>query len=212
MPIAYIDVSMYSDTIVKGYCNHVDCWYTDEAAGQIPGPCVGKTTFNLRLPWPKLGWVIQIGRPTKIERNSKRPKYIWVEEWRHMTRKGQNQAIARWESLKPRIDHARDERGLRPIQKNNQEFWEAIKQATEQHRPHVAPGMPLMEVKPEVNLAANVQQFSVFQGGADELNKNTGELKRRIAFLEAQVPPGKVGEAHSEVPQRPHEENIDFPA
>ena len=40
--------------------------------------------------------------------------------------------------------------------------------------------MPLMEVKPEVNLAAKVQQFSAFQGCVDELAKNTDELKRRI--------------------------------
>ena len=128
-----------------------------------------------------------------------------------MTRKGQSQEIARWESLKPRINQAREERGLRPIQKNNKEFWEAIAQAKNKHRPPIAPGMPLMEVKTEVNLSAKVQQFSAFQNCVDELVKNTVELKKRIALLEAPVPPEKVGKAHSEVPHRPHEENMPFP-
>ena len=87
-PLEYIDVFRYSDSNVTGYCHHVDCWYTDEVAGQIPGPWIGKTTFNLRLPSPKPGCVIQNGRPTKIELNSNRPEYMWVEEWRHMARKG----------------------------------------------------------------------------------------------------------------------------
>ena len=71
--------------------------------------------------------------------------------------------------------------------------------------------MPLLEVKTEVNLSANVQQFSAFQSCVDELIKNTVELNKRIAFLEAQVPPEKVGEAHSGVPHMPHEEKIAFP-
>ena len=162
VPLDYIDVFRYTDANVKGYNHHVDCWFTDPPEEQIPGPWVGKTTFHLRLPPPKPGWSIQNGRPTKIEANSKRPEYIWVEEWRHMTRKGQRQEMARWETLKPRIQQAREERGLRPIQKNNKDFWEAIAQAKNKHRPPTAPGMPLMEVEPEVSLSAKVQQFSAF--------------------------------------------------
>ena len=98
-----------------------------------------------------------------------------------------------------------------PEKKRNKDFWEAIAQAKNKHRPPIAPGMPLMEVKTEVNLSAKVQQFSAFQSCVDELIKNTAELKKRIALLEAQVPPEKVGEAHSKVPRRPHEEKIAFP-
>ena len=91
-----------------------------------------------------------------------------------MTRKGQKQEMERWDTLKPRIDHARDERGLRPIQKNNKDLWESVTQAREQHRPPAAPGMPLMEVKTEVNLAARVHQFSALQGCVYELLKTQG--------------------------------------
>ena len=59
VPLDYIDVFRYSDTNVKGYYHHVDCWFTDDVAGQIPGSWIGKTTFHLRLPSPKPGWAIQ---------------------------------------------------------------------------------------------------------------------------------------------------------
>ena len=101
--------------------------------------------------------------------------------------------------------------GLRPTHKNNKDFWDTVKKAKEEHRPPAAPAMPLMKVEAAVSLSANVQQFSAFQSCVDELIKNTAELKKRIAFLEAQVPPEKVGEAHSGVPRRPREEKIAFP-
>ena len=51
--------------------------------------------------------------------------------------------------------------------------------------------MPLMEVEPEISLSAKVHQFPAFQSCVDELVKNTVELKKKIALLEAQVPPEK---------------------
>ena len=67
-----------------------------------------------------------------------------------------------------------------------------------------------MEVKTEVNLSAKVQQFSAFQSCVDELVKNTVELKKRIALLQAQLPPEKVGRAQGDAPHRPHEDKIAF--
>ena len=38
-------------------------------------------------------------------------------------RKKQQSAIAHWEDLKPRVEQARKDRDLDPIQKSDQEFW-----------------------------------------------------------------------------------------
>ena len=59
--------------------------------------------------------------------------------------KKQQSAIAHWEDLKPRVEQARRDRDLDPIQKSDQEFWNIRKRAIEQYRPPSAPGMPVQE-------------------------------------------------------------------
>ena len=76
VPIAYIDVLRFTKTNVKGHDTLVDCWVSDSE--QIPGPWVGNTSFNLRLHDPKPGWVMQNGRPTRVEASSKIPEHILV--------------------------------------------------------------------------------------------------------------------------------------
>ena len=61
VPIEYVDVLRFTKTNVKGHETLVDCWVCDSE--QIKGPWVGKTSFNLRLPSPKHGWVIQKRSP-----------------------------------------------------------------------------------------------------------------------------------------------------
>ena len=87
IPLEYLDVIRFTETNVKGSSQVVDCWVTDPRADQVKGPWVGKTSFNIRLPPPKKGWVIQNGRPTKVEENTSRPEYIWVEEWRNLSKR-----------------------------------------------------------------------------------------------------------------------------
>ena len=103
VPIAYIDVLRFTKTNVKGHGNVVDCWMRD--SDQIPGPWMGRTSFNLRVPNPKPGWVIQNGRPTKVEANSKRPEHIWSEEWKIMTRKQRQYALQKWKVLQTFKQH-----------------------------------------------------------------------------------------------------------
>ena len=61
VPIEYIDVLRYTKTNATGHNNLVDCWVSDTE--QIPGHRVGTTSFNLRLPAPKPGWVMQMDAP-----------------------------------------------------------------------------------------------------------------------------------------------------
>ena len=204
VPLDYVDVLRYTDSNVKGHHNHVDCWWTDPEGDQgtsecIPGPLIGKTTFHLRLPAPKPGWSIQNGRPTKIEANSKRPEFVWVEEWRNMTKKGQREAMERWDILRPKVQEAREERDLKPIQKFDQQFWETLKEAKAKFRPPASPGMPLMEKEEAaINVAAQVQQFSAFQDCVQEFEK-------KIAVLESMLPE-RASQIHKPAPKRAHEE------
>ena len=69
------------------------------------------------MPISKKGWAIQNGRPTKVEENTTRPESIWVEAWRNLSKKKQQDAIAHWENLKPRVEDATRKRDLVPIQK-----------------------------------------------------------------------------------------------
>ena len=73
IPHDYIDVLRFTDTDVKGQSALVDCWVTDPTSNQIRGPRVGKTTFNVRMIIPKKGWVMQNGRPTKLEETQQGP-------------------------------------------------------------------------------------------------------------------------------------------
>ena len=125
VPIEYIDVLRFTKTNVKGHESVVDCWKTD--SDQVPGPWIGKTSFNIRVPNPKPGWVIQNGRPTKVEANSKRPEHIWSEEWKILTRKQRKEALQKWEVLQPKVESSRKERDLAPISKDDKTFWETLK-------------------------------------------------------------------------------------
>ena len=154
---------------------------------------------------PKKGWVIQNGRPTKVEENTSGSEYIWVEEWRNLSKKKQQSAIAHWEDLKPRVEQARRDRDLDPIQKSDQEFWNIRKRAIEQYRPPSAPGMPVQErPKPHQDLSLQIQQFSAYQ---DCLQK----MQDRIKLLESQLPE-TAGEGSKGCPvvhsKKPHEERI----
>ena len=182
IPIEYLDVIRFTDTNVKGFSQLVDCWVTDPRADQVQGPWIGKTSFNIRMPQPKKGWVIQNGRPTKVEENTTRPEYIWVEVWRNLSKKKQQDAIAHWENLKPRVEQARKDRDLDPIQKSDQEFWSILKKAIKEYRPPSAPGMPVQEQpEPHQDISLQIQQFSAYQ---DCLRK----MQDRIKHLESQLP------------------------
>ena len=43
--------------------------------------------------------------------------------------KKQQDAIAQWENLKPRVDKAREDRDLDPIRNFDQKFWSTLKKA-----------------------------------------------------------------------------------
>ena len=74
------------------------------------------------MPIPKKGWVIQNGCPTKVDDNTARPEFIWVEARRNMSKKKQQDAMEHWAVLKPRVVEAKKERDLDPTQKSNQQF------------------------------------------------------------------------------------------
>ena len=119
--------------------------------------------------------------------------------------KKQQSAIAHWEDLKPRVEQARKDRGLDPIQKSDQEFWNIRKRAIEQYRPPSAPGMPVQErPEPHQDLSLQIQQFSAYQ---DCLQK----MQDRIKLLESQLPEAN-GEDSTGCPvmqsKKPHEERI----
>ena len=120
----------------------MDCWVSD--SDQVPGPWIGKTSFNLRLPNPKPGWVMQNGRPTRVEANSKRPEHIWCEVWELLTRK-QREETRKWDLLTPVVEECRQERNLPPFQKHDKVFWETLEKAKELHKAPSAPAMPLIE-------------------------------------------------------------------
>ena len=54
----------------------------------------------------------------------------------------QQSAITHWEDLKPRVEQARKDRDLDPIQKSDQAIWNIRTRAIERYRPPSAPGMP----------------------------------------------------------------------
>ena len=97
IPLDDLDVLRSTDTNVKGYSQLVDCWVTGPRADQVKGPWIGEPSFNIRMPIPKKGWVIQNGRPTNVEEHTTRPEYLWVETWRNLSKKKQQAAIAHWE-------------------------------------------------------------------------------------------------------------------
>ena len=51
-------------------------------------------------------------------------------------------------NLKPRVEQARKDRDLDPIQKSDQEFWNIRDKAIKEYRPPSAPGM-LVQGQPE---------------------------------------------------------------
>ena len=116
-----------------------------------------------------------------------------------MTKKGQREAMEWWGILQPRIQRAREERDLRPIQKFDQQFWETLKEAKDKFRPPASPGMPLIQKEEaEVNVAAQVQQFSAFQDCVQELEKKIARLESMLPEKDSQVPIPRAKREHEE--------------
>ena len=108
-------------------------------------------------------------------------------------------------NLKPRVEQARKDRDLDPIQKSDQEFWSIRDKAIKEYRPPSAPGMPVQEQpEPHQDISLQIQQFSAYQ---DCLQK----MQDRIKLLESQLPE-TAGEGSKGCPamrpSKPHEERI----
>ena len=194
VPLDYIDVLRFTKTNVKGHDTLVDCWVS--GSDQAPGPWIGKTSFNLRLPIPKPGWVMQNGRPTRIEANSKRPENIWCGVWELLTRKQREEEKRKWDLLKPIVEECRQERNLPPVQKHDNVFWETLKKAKELHKAPSAPAMPLIEQCESEDLSLQVRHFGPYQDVVEL-------LEARIKELEATLP-----EKGSVAAQRPRSASI----
>ena len=87
-----------------------DFWVTAEK--ELPDSWTGKTIFELLRPLPPVGYSYIEGRLTKTQETT-RPRNIWPEMWRSMSKKMKQQAISAWEVENKRREQAREIWGVK---------------------------------------------------------------------------------------------------
>ena len=148
IPIKYIDVWRHTETDLEHEHERSlhDVWVGDESdKGRLSGQWVGAKL--LEKP-PKPGYMWASGRHTRIERDSLRPVYLWVEDWARISKNKtvKQQILHEWiTSLKPRMLLARKNRGIvgHVSADDLDDYNEKLKAAQDKYAVNAAPSMYL---------------------------------------------------------------------
>ena len=94
-----------------------DVWVNDKSDNaKLSELWVGEVRFHLLELPPPSGHMWSCGRPTKIEKDTPRPDYMWVEDWRKISKNKKLAAeiVDEWKNvLKPRVLQARQTRNIK---------------------------------------------------------------------------------------------------
>ena len=117
-----------------------DDWNVD-GSRDLSDPWTGFTQFTLLEQKLPDGYMWSGGRLTKKQLTS-RPKYLWPELWTKLGRNAQLKERQKWSHEQPKLDNARELRGIYIIVFEDKEFKETIRNARKKVETSVAPAVP----------------------------------------------------------------------
>ena len=151
IPLDFLDTHRYTRTSLDGDSSRIENhWLPDDASCQqdLLEPWTGSTFFQIRPPEPKFGYQYVQGRLTKIQK-TERPPTVLPEQWTYMSKKDKALAIKAWKDLHPRIEAAREKRGISEYMPADQlpEYNRVISDAIKSLRPteDIAPAMAVIQ-------------------------------------------------------------------
>ena len=142
IPLKYIGVSRNTHTNLDVMQERSidDYWNTDGSRG-LSDSWTGFTQFtSLEEKLPD-GYKWSGERLTRKQLTS-RPDHLWPELWIKMERNAKLKERLKWSHEKPKLDNARQLRGIYFIDPEDKEFKETIKNVREKLETSVAPAMP----------------------------------------------------------------------
>ena len=129
IPMKYIDVTRTTCSSLDVSLEKIfqDYWNVD-GEKELSDVWTGFTRFILMNERPLDGFSWSAERPTRKQSTS-RPDNVWPDMWKHMSDASKKEAKRRWAIEKPKLDNARQLRGIFFIEPNDEEFKLTMKAA-----------------------------------------------------------------------------------
>ena len=126
VPLEYFDVARSTNTNldVMQEKRIDDYWNVDENRG-LSDPWTGFTKFTVLKEKLSKGYVWSGERLTKIQTTT-RPDHVWQEVWTKIGKSAEKREKQEWANEKPKLDNARQMRGIYFIDLEDEEFKETI--------------------------------------------------------------------------------------
>ena len=142
IPLKYIDVTRTTKTSLDVLLekNVEDYWNVD-GERELSDAWTGFTRFVLLSERPPDGYTWSGVRLTRKQTTS-RPDDVWPDMWKHMSDAAKKKAKQKWAIEKPKLDNARQLRGIFFIEPDDEEFKLTIKNARRKLEVPIPAAMP----------------------------------------------------------------------
>ena len=100
---------------------HVEDYWNVDGEGDLSDAWTGFTRFVLPKERPPEGYTC-FGRRLTRKQKTPRPSDVWPDVWKFMTDAAKKKAKLRWAIEKPKLDNARQVRGIFFMEPNDEEF------------------------------------------------------------------------------------------
>ena len=125
----YIDITRTTHTSLDVLMEtHIEDYWNVDGERELSDAWTGFTRFTLLTERPPDGYTWSGWRLTRKQSTSRRDN-VWPDMWTHMSDAAHKKAKQRWAIKKPKLDNARQLRGIFFIEPNGEEFKLTIKAA-----------------------------------------------------------------------------------
>ena len=142
IPLKYIDVSRTTQTNLDvKQEKRIDDYWNIDGSRDLSDSWTGFTQFTPLEEKAPDGYVWSGGRLTRKQLTSM-PDHLWPELWRGMSKNAKLNERQKWSHEKPKLDNARELRGIYFIDPEDNELKETIKNARKKLETPMVPAMP----------------------------------------------------------------------
>ena len=121
--LKYFDVTRTTHTSLDFLLEkHIDDYWNVDGERELSDSWTGFTRFILLNQRPLDGYTWSGWRLTRKQTTS-RPDNVWPDMWKRMSDAAKSKAKQKWAIEKPKLDNARQSRGIFFIEPNDEELW-----------------------------------------------------------------------------------------
>ena len=155
IPLKYIDIFRNTKTDLPSLKERTIYDFRTDGSKELSDTWTGSTTFLIMRPPPPPGTECCDGRITKKQKTT-RPKNVWVETWKTLSKEAKTQAIEDWKIEGPLRQKAREKANVKEIV-DADDMHDYIKTLAETRKRiglDKVPAMPCREQRPRAYHAA----------------------------------------------------------